>query len=146
MSRYLVDTNLLVYVHDRSDETRRQRARAVIKRVGIAQTAALSAQVLGEFASVGLRKLDPPLPPSILLAQIERLSRWLRVYPITAGVVEEALRGVERHRLGFWDAQLWAVARLYQIPFILSEDTHPGGLDGVRWLDPLAPDFDVRTL
>lgn len=34
MTRYLVDTNLLVYLHDGSDAERRVRARAVLLHLG----------------------------------------------------------------------------------------------------------------
>ncbi|MGH9113692.1 MAG: PIN domain-containing protein, partial [Acidimicrobiales bacterium] len=138
-----LDANVLVYLHDGRDSGRQKRARAVVDRVGSARTAALSAQVLGEFASVAMRKLDPPLPAVTALAQVERFRRRFPVHPVTAAVVEEALRGVDRHRLGFWDAQVWAVARLHQIPVVLGEDSRPGSLDGVRWVDPFDADLDL---
>ena len=146
MTRYLLDTNVLVYLHDGADHRRRHRARDVLVQVGAAQSAALTAQVLGEFASVALRKLQPPLHPSAVLKQVERLRRRFPVHPITSAVVEEALRGVQRHKLGLWDAQLWASARLHQIAVILSEDVHPGSLDGVSWVDPFDPDLDPAAL
>ena len=109
--------------------------------------AALSAQVLGEFASVALRKLRPPLPPAKVREQVELLSQAFPVLSLFYPVVVEALRGVERYRLSYFDAQLWALARLRGIPAILSEDFTPGSvLEGVRFLNPLEPDFDLRKL
>lgn len=106
----------------------------------------LSAQVLGEFASVAMRKLDPPMPAADVRAQVARFRRRFPVHAVTSAVVDEAVRGVEQHRLGYWDAQVWAVARLHQIEVVLGEDTRPGPLDGVRWLDPLQPDVDIASL
>ena len=63
---------------------------------------------------------------------------------MTPLVVAEALRGVRTHRLPFWDAQLWATARLNQVPVILSEDFGPGTvLDGIRFVNPFADDFNL---
>ncbi len=60
----------------------------------------------------------------------------------------EALRGVDAHRLSFWDALIWAVARLNQVPIVLTEDL-PGGqtwIDGVRYLNPIDPGFDLDRI
>jgi predicted nucleic acid-binding protein len=143
---YLIDTNVLVYLHDGSDDERRQRAAQVVAKVGRAGTAALPVQALTEFAAVALRKLDPPLAPEQIRTQIDRLVQRFPTHPVTPSIIDEALRGVEAHRLPFFDAQIWAVARLHQIPVILSEDHRPGNLDGVRWLDPFAPALDPSSL
>lgn len=63
---------------------------------------------------------------------------------MTPFIVLEAARGVEAHQLGFWDALIWASAKLNQIPLILSEDFRTGtSLEGVRFLNPLAEDFNI---
>jgi predicted nucleic acid-binding protein len=144
--RYLIDTNVLVYLHDQSDPARRERAAAVMRAVGRARSAALPVQALTEFAAVGLRKLVPPLAPEETRAQVEALATWFPTYPVTPAVVSDALRGVEEHQLPYFDAQIWAVARQHGVPEILSEDSRPGRLGGVRWLDPFDPDVDPAAL
>ena len=62
-TRYVVDTNVLVYALDRREPEKRERAREVLRRVGGAGTAALPAQVLSEFANACLRKLEPRPDP-----------------------------------------------------------------------------------
>jgi predicted nucleic acid-binding protein len=146
VTRYLIDTNVLVYLHDGRDAGRQQRASRVVRHLGQTRRAALSTQVLGEFASVALRKLEPPLPPAAVRAQVGRVRRRFPVYPVTGPVVDEALRGVTDHRLGYWDAQVWAVARLHQIDVVIGQDSRPGTLDGVRWLDPFTEDVDIDAL
>jgi len=57
-------------------------------------------------------------------------------------VVLEAARGVRDHKMSFWDAQIWATARLNQITCILSEDFNTGSVvEGVRFVSPFAPGF-----
>lgn len=58
----------------------------------------------------------------------------------------DAARGVLDHQLSFWDALIWATAKLNQIPVILSEDFRSGtSLEGVRFINPLSADFDVNA-
>lgn len=145
--RYLLDTNVLVYLHDTRDERKRLRAAEIVRRVGTARTAALPAQALAELASVALRKLRPPIPADALYTQIESLERAFTVLPLTPAVVLEAVRGVRERKLSYDDAQIWAAAKLGQIPYVLSEDfTNGSVLEGVTFLDPFAPRFDPALL
>jgi len=59
-------------------------------------------------------------------------------------IILEAARGVETYQLSFWDAQIWASARLNQIPIIFSEDFNVGAsIEGVRFVNPFAPGFQI---
>ena len=67
--------------------------------------------------------------------------------PLTAAVVLEAVRGVRAHGLSYYDAQVWAVAKLGQIPVVLSENFDAGSvLEGVSFLNPFDRAFDPATL
>jgi predicted nucleic acid-binding protein len=145
-ARYVLDTNVLVYALDRREPEKRDRAREVLRRVG-ASGAVLPAQVLSEFANVSLRKLEPRPDPAAVQREVERLLLAFPVLPLTGPVVLEALRGVREHLLSYYDAQIWAVARLGQVGVILSEDFNPGAvLDGVSFANPLDPAFDLLAL
>lgn len=51
------------------------------------------------------------------------------------------------HALSNYDARVWAVARLHQIPIILSEDFSTGvTLEGVTFLNPLLTSFSLDDL
>src|SRR5918998_5257842 len=146
-ARYVVDTNLLVYTLDRREPEKRERAREVLRRVGGAGSAAVPAQVLSEFGGACLRKLEPRPDPETVRREVERLLLAFPVLPLTGPVVLEALRGVREHLLSYYDAQIWAVARLGQVGVILSEDFNPGVvLDGVSFTNPLDPEFDLDAL
>ena len=144
MTRTLIDTNLLVYMYDLSEPEKRRRAVQVLQRVQDAQAGVLSAQVLSEFYNTVTHKLNPALPPARAQAQVQALTRIWPVFPVTARVVLEAIRGVRAYQLSFWDAQIWAAARLHRVPVVLSEDFNPGAMiEGVRFLNPFAPDVDL---
>ncbi|MEM1056815.1 MAG: PIN domain-containing protein [Bacteroidota bacterium] len=151
MTRYLLDTNVLVYALDASEPTKQTRALDLIARVGTAgpsgPLAALPAQALAEFARVALGKLAPPLTPDEAHRQIELYERAFPVLALTPAVVLEAVRGVRDHSFSYFDAQIWAVARLNQIPVVLSEDFAAGStVEGITFTDPFDAAFDLATL
>ena len=145
-ARYVLDTNVLVYALDRREPEKRDRAREVLRRLGTSG-AILPAQVLSEFANVCLRKLEPRPDPAAVQREVERLLLAFPVLPLTGPVVLEALRGVREHLLSYYDAQIWAVARLGQVGVVLSEDFNPGAvLDGISFANPFHPAFDLLAL
>lgn len=57
-------------------------------------------------------------------------------------VVAEAVRGVVQHGLPYFDAQIWAAARVHRILVVLSEDFQDGRtIEGVSFRDPFARQF-----
>jgi predicted nucleic acid-binding protein len=67
------------------------------------------------------------------------------VLDLTGMVALEAIRGVRDYQFNFWDAQVWATARLNQIPVVFSEDFNAGTLiEGVRFVNPFAENFQVE--
>jgi predicted nucleic acid-binding protein len=83
------------------------------------------------------RKLEPPLSPAQAEEQLRALTRVWPVFPVTSEVVFEAVRGVREYQFSFWDAQIWAAARLNRVSTVLSEDFNPGAvIEGVRFVNP----------
>jgi predicted nucleic acid-binding protein len=146
MPPILIDTNILVYLYDRNQPTRQDQARDVLDQLEGSGSGRLSVQCLAEFFSVATRKLSPKLTPAEALQQISLFTRLWPVYDLTPMVVLEAGRGVRDHQLSYYDAQIWATARLNQVPTIFSEDFSTGSiLEGVRFVDPFSPGFQIET-
>src|SRR5207249_7259282 len=119
----------------------------VLEPIAKSSTGAISTQVLMEFVNAVTRKIPAPLSPADAYSQVERLLRTWSVIDTTAAIVLEAVRAVRDYRFSLWDAQIWAAARLSGIPLVLSEDFNPGAnIEGVRFVNPFAPNFDVATL
>ncbi len=145
--RYLLDTNVLLYVHEEKEPLKGARAIDVLRRLRRAGSAALPAQTLAEFANVALRKLSARLTPADIEERITFYENAFPIIPLTAAIVLEAVRGVREHHLAYYDAQLWAAAKLTQIPILLSEDFNSGSrIEGVTFLNPFAPQFDPKSL
>ena len=133
----LIDTNLLVYIYDPSEPEKRRRAIEVLQHVRDTKSGVLSAQVLSEFYNTATRKLEPPLSPAQAEAQLRALMHVWPVFPVTSQVILEAIRGVREYQFSFWDAQIWAAARLHHIPIVLSEGFNPGSvIEGVHFVNP----------
>lgn len=140
----LLDTNILVYAHDFSEPEKQNTALKTLDRVINSGIGVITTQVLAEFFTVVTKRIPSPLDTDEAAAQTGRLARSLPVLPVTTFVVLEALRGVQAYRFAFWDAQIWASARMGQIPLVLSEDFSSGAvIEGVRFENPFQPGFEL---
>ena len=144
MAAILVDTNLLVYAHDPSDPEKQGIAIATLDHLHSTGIGCLSVQTLAEFFAAGTRGKTPLLTTARAIQQVENFASSWVVLPVTPQVVIEAVRGVRAHKFSYWDSQLWASARLNQIPVVLSEDFNTGAtIEGVRFVSPFSPDFQL---
>ncbi|MBM4430240.1 MAG: PIN domain-containing protein [Chloroflexi bacterium] len=140
---FLIDTNVLVYAYDRSQPDKQRRALELLDRL-VLGGGVLSTQVLGEFFVTVTRKIPAPLSAREGYERIQNYVRAWTVLSVTPLIVLEAARGVQQHHLSYWGAQIWATARLNQIPVILSEDLpHGTTLDGVSFVNPFVQGFTV---
>ena len=141
--KYLIDTNVIVYAHDRSEPGKQQKAFEVMERLYTLGSAALTTQILAEFFTIVTRKLSNPLTIEESTRQVELLARVWPVFDVTIFTVIEAIRGVQAHQINYWDSQIWASALLNQIPIILSEDFSSGRvIEGVRFINPFIQDIE----
>ena len=52
----------------------------------------------------------------------------------------------DRHHLSYWDAQIWATAKLNQIPVVFSEDFFDGQTtEGIRFMNPFSAKFQLSV-
>ena len=136
-----------MYAHDPRDRKKQGQAFRVLDSLVSSGRAVLSAQCLTEFFSVTTLRLPEPLEQAVAMAQVERLIRSCRVLDLTPAVVLEGCRGSTEYALPIWDALIWAVGKLNQIGYILTEDAeHERFLEGVRFLNPFHPAFDLAGL
>ena len=141
----LIDTNLLVYLYDRNQPGKQNQSQRVLEQLELTRNGRLSVQTLAEFFSVATRKLSPSFTPAEALEQINLFIRLFPVFDLTPMIVMEAGRGVRDHKLSYFDAQVWATARLNQVPVVFSEDFRDGSiLEGVRFVNPFSSDFSLE--
>ncbi len=135
------DTNILVYLYDSKDLQKQAAAKLTFVDLVQSKSAVISPQVLAEFYSATTRKSRSLLTPEEAGDRIHMFNSLCEVVPLTGMISLEAVRGVQTYKFSFWDAQIWATAKLNQIPTVLSEDFNVGAeIEGVRFLNPLEED------
>jgi predicted nucleic acid-binding protein len=131
-----VDTNVLVYARDASDQTKHDRAMAWMAALWDAEAGRLSWQVLQEYYVTATRKLDPPRDSVLVREDIASLSTW---HPIVANLplIDVAWAVADRFGFSWWDALIVAAAQMAGCTHLLTEDLQDGqDLDGVLVVDP----------
>lgn len=137
--KFFVDTNILVYAYDSSEPQRQQATLKILDRLAIAGSGVISTQVLAEFfvTVTNERKFSSPLSA---IQAYERIQNYLQVWEVvevTGIIVLEAARGVRDYQFSFWDAQIWATAKLNQVLVVYSENFNVGAaIEGVRFQNP----------
>jgi predicted nucleic acid-binding protein len=143
MSSILLDTNVLVYAFDVRQSFLQEKAKAIILRAEETATGCLSVQCLGEFFRVVTAKMQ--LPANEMFKQVEYWQSAFPIFSLTPQIVLEAARGVRDYQLSYYDAQIWASARLNQVPVIFSADFQDGQtLEGIRFINPFADEFVIE--
>lgn len=146
-ARIFIDTNLLVYSLHRSDAPRKTaRAIEVLTALHATGNGFISAQIVAEFVSVAHRRLTDVLSRTQTLRAASLFTEQFALVPLDDNVVREALRASGRYRLDYFDAQVWAAARLSGCNVLLTEDLHGEELEGVAYVNPLAEGFAVDSL
>jgi predicted nucleic acid-binding protein len=144
--RILIDTNILLYAYDRGQPAKQPLALTVLDQLVEHGLGALTSQVLAEFFVNATKKLQPPLSVEEAHGRIQNYLLSWEVLDITGAIVLEAVRGVRVYRLTYWDAQIWASARLNQIPLVFSEDFSDGVIiEGVRFVNPFGAGFNLES-
>ncbi len=147
VDKILVDTNILLYAYDLGESVKQPKAAAVLDYLAARNLGVLTAQILAEFFVNGIRKLEKPLTADEAYDRVQNYLLSWDVMEVTGATVLEAARGVRTYKMNYWDAQIWASARLYQIPIILTKDFNVGAvIEGVRFVDPFKEGFYLEKL
>lgn len=120
-----VDTNILIYAHDRSAGGKHTRARELVQDLWQSGAGCLSIQVLQEFYVNVTQKVAKPLAPEVAAQIMADLSAWQIHRPGLEDVLD-AIRLQGRYQMSFWDAMIVASAIQLGCQTIWSEDLNPG--------------------
>ena len=139
---YLVDTNIFIYAYIGDDLSKSLRSRRLLNELVANRAGCVSTRVLNELFSRLTRGVQDPASIAYFADTIRAVTLNWQVHDTTKETVLEAINGVRRYQLSFWDSLIWAAAKLNNVPYVLSEDfTHGQTLDGVTFLNPLREDF-----
>jgi predicted nucleic acid-binding protein len=132
-----VDTNILIYAHDRSAGVKHERARELIEKLWTNGQGVLSTQVLQEFCVNLRRKVARPLAVDEIRRLVNDYMSW-EIVLNSAEAVIQALDIEIRHKTSFWDALILQAAEQSGAAVLYSEDLAAGQSYGtVRVVNPL---------
>jgi predicted nucleic acid-binding protein len=135
--KYFVDTNILVYAHDRAAGLKRERSLQLMERLWTTGQGVLSTQVLQELCVNLRRKVTPPLPVDEIRCLIQDYLTWEVVVNTSASVIQ-ALEIEVRYKISFWDASILHAAESSGAAVLYSEDLAAGQKYGpIQVVNPL---------
>ena len=125
IDRVFVDTNVLLYHWDASDQLKQRRAIDWLRHLGDQHAGRVSFQVLAEFYVNSTQKLRAPVPRPAAQRYVRTFFAWKPV-AIDADVLDAAWSEQERLKLSWWDALIVAAAQRAGCRTLLSEDFQAG--------------------
>ena len=132
-----VDTNVLLYSHDKKNIEKAGKAQFWLKDLAKRRRAAINLQVLNEFTDVLLRRKWFETPEQVF--SISAGFAELGNSPLTLREVDEGRRLHLRYRYSWWDCLLLASAIQLGCTHFLSEDLQDGQrIDTLTIVDPFA--------
>ena len=133
-----VDTNVLIYAHDRSEIRKQPLAQALLEGLWATRTGTLSTQILQEFYVVATRKFDPPMSRAAAREIVVLYGTWPLVQ-VDLPLIVAASQLEERHKLSLWDALVVEAARRAGAVRLVTEDLQGGRtMHGVRIENPFS--------
>ncbi len=132
-----VDTNVLVYAHDRSAGLKHDRARQLVEALWASGLGVLSTQVLQELCVNVRRRANRPLSIEDTRRLVSNYLSWEIVVNTPVSVIQ-ALEIEARHKISFWDSLIIQAAESAGVSVLYSEDLADGQRYGsVRVVNPL---------
>lgn len=138
-ARAFVDTNILVYAHDRGSGDKHEIARSLIEELWSSRSGVLSTQVLQELYVNLRRKAKRTVPLDEARAILEDYLSWKVVVNDQRSILD-ALELEARYQLSFWDALIVQAAQAAGVDRLYSEDLSHGQRYGaLELVNPFAP-------
>lgn len=132
-----VDTNILVYAHDRTASAKHRCAKNLLEKLWDAGNGVISTQVLQELCINLRRKAGNPLS----VEEVRQLIREYATWEVVINTPESVLKALDievRYKTSFWDALILQAAEDAGVSILYSEDLAAGQSYGsVRVVNPL---------
>lgn len=125
--KVFVDTNILIYAHDRDAGEKYAIAGSLIKEIWQEENGVISTQVIQEFYINVTRKIPTPLSRAKVRALLANYFTW-QVEINGPDTILLASEIEERYSLSFWDSLIVAAASQAKVEKILTEDFQAGQL------------------
>ena len=144
--KYFIDTNVIVYGHDRDYPSKQIRAQEIIFSGMRGNNGVISAQVLGEFFVTITKKIKQKYSVPAAKHEIILLSH-LEVVEIDYDLVIRAVSIQDLFQLSYWDGLILAAAERADCDTLYSEDlSHGQKYAGIQCINPFTDDSLVTII
>ena len=123
MSKFFLDTNILLYTLDANDKSKQAKARKLIQTVTEQDILVISTQLLQEFYVASTTKLG--VEP-LLAKNIMRSFENMEIVQITPYLIGEAVDTSILNVISFWDSLIVVAAESARCELLYSEDLNSG--------------------
>jgi predicted nucleic acid-binding protein len=123
--KYFLDTNILVYAHDRSAGAKHIRAQQLVADIWRHGGGVISTQVMQELCINLRRKAKQPLAAEEVRFLLEDYLSW----EVVVNSPQSVLRALDieaRYKINFWDALIIQAAESSAVKVVYSEDLAAG--------------------
>lgn len=123
--KHFIDTNILVYSFDKTSPTKQKKAKEQLKEFFDREDYFVSVQVLNEFCSAALKKLNPPL-------KVEQVKEFISSFPgrkilyVSRATVLSSLVIMDKYKLSYWDSLIIATSLENKCTILYTEDMQNG--------------------
>lgn len=125
-AKFFLDTNVLVYLFDRTSPEKAARAQELIETALAERNGFISYQVIQEFIHVATKKFVSPLPSQEVLPLLRDFLEPLCTVFSTFELFELAIAVRDETGFSFYDSLICAAAVIGEAKILYSEDMQDG--------------------
>lgn len=126
MMNVFLDTNIIVYLFDKSESDKRRKVKKLFAELQKNRRGYISAQVVNEFIVIASQKITHPIPLGKIEEKLLFLQRKLHISSLHFKTSLKAIEMKLRYRYSFWDSLIIASALENNCSILYSEDMHHG--------------------
>jgi len=139
--KIFLDTNVIVYAHDRSSGKKNTIAMEIMEYLWDRKKGVISVQVMQEFYVCVTTKILKPLPLKVARKILEYLLNWDLIIN-DEYITIKAIDLQEKYRFSFWDSLIVQSAIQSQAYTLFSEDLSDGQIiENVKIVNPFVQEW-----
>lgn len=139
--KIFLDTNVIVYAHDRSSGKKNTIATEIMEYLWDRKKGVISVQVMQEFYVCVTTKILKPLPLKVARKILEYLLNWNLIINDEYTTIK-AINLQEKYRFSFWDSLIVQSAIQSQAYILFSEDLSDGQIiENVKIVNPFVQEW-----
>lgn len=139
--KIFLDTNIIVYAHDRSSGKKNTIAMEIMEYLWEGKKGVISVQVMQEFYVCVTTKILKPLPLKVAGKILEYLLSWDLIIN-DEYITIKAINLQEKYRFSFWDSLIVQSAIQSQAYTLFSEDLSDGQIiENVKIVNPFVQEW-----